>query len=79
MRRGAPHCFALQPCSPQKKKGGSGGPGGRLAGRGRIRRAGDPPRPPPARDRAPSEPSELSDAVVRNGVLFRKMKNTTFR
>ena len=33
MRRGAPHCGALQPCAPQKKKAGP-------AGRGDVRRAG---------------------------------------
>ena len=66
MRRGAPHCGALQPCAPQKKKAGP-------AGRGDVRRAGGgsggpgvAPRPPPLhapppRDRAPSEPSELSE------------------
>ena len=54
-------------------RGTSGGPGAGPGGPGVA------PRPPPPRDRAPSEPSELSDAVVRNGVLFRKMKNTTFR
>ena len=61
MRRGAPHCGALQPCAPQKKKAGPG--------RGDVRRAGGgsggpgvAPRPPtPPRDRAPSEPSELSE------------------
>ena len=47
MRRGAPHCGALQPCAPQKKKAGP-------AGRGDVRRAGGgsggpgvAPRPPP--------------------------------
>lgn len=61
MRRGAPHCGALQPCAPQKKKAGP-------AGRGDVRRAGGgsggpgvAPPSPPARDRAPSEPSELSE------------------
>ena len=73
MRRGAPHCGALQPCAPQKKKAGP-------AGRGDVRRAGGgsggagvgggggpggggsaAPPPPRPRDRAPSEPSELSE------------------
>ena len=56
MRRGAPHCGALQPCAPQKKKAGP-------AGRGDVRRAGGgsggpgvaprppAPRPPPVTGR----------------------------
>jgi hypothetical protein len=58
---------------------GAGGPG--PAGRGQVPPplplSREPSRPPVTAP--PSEPSELSEAVARTGVLFRKMKNTTFR
>ena len=53
MRRGAPHCGALQPCAPQKKK--KAGP----AGRGDVRRAGGGSGGPGVAPRHP-EPTRFS-------------------
>ncbi len=59
MRRAKPHRVRMSHAQPQNKMGLGG----------RVRRAGGrPPRAPPTRD-PPLEPSELSEAVARTGVL----------
>jgi len=73
MRRGAPHCGALQPCAQQKKKGRvrraggtSGGPGAGPAGRG------SPPPSPPVTGRLRNPRS--SRTVHPEPVRFSKKK-----
>ena len=78
MRRGAPHCGALQPCAQQKKKGRvrraggtSGGPGGGSGGPGVA-----PPPPVTGRLRNPRSSRTVHPEPVR---FSKKEKETPFR